>query len=78
MNLHLNTIKYMVGIKNKSGGKREGAGRPKGEKTTPISFKIDNDLLDFVNSQPPNRNRFINDCIRDKKIKLEAGIKPGD
>lgn len=50
----------------KRGGKRPGAGRPKGTNTTPIPFKIRNELLVYVNSKP-NRNGFINDCIQKQK-----------
>lgn len=62
----------MVGIKGKSGsgGQREGAGRPKGAKTTAISFRMDNDLVEYVNTKE-NKNRFINNCIREKKEREE-------
>lgn len=56
----------MVGIKGKSGGRREKAGRPAGINQKAISVKIDMDLLDFINSKE-NRNRFINECIRKEK-----------
>jgi hypothetical protein len=56
----------MAGIKGKSGGKREGSGRPSGINQKAISVKIDIDLIDYLNSKD-NRNRFINDCIREKK-----------
>lgn len=44
------------------GGRRQGSGRKTiGQK--PMALKLDNDLLPYVQSQP-NKNRFINDCIR--------------
>lgn len=61
----------MVGIKNKCGGKREGAGRPKSDNPKPvIPFRLDTDLIDYVNSKD-NRSKFINDCIREKKEREE-------
>lgn len=56
----------MTGVKEKCGGKREGAGKPKGINQKAISVRIDNDLVPFIESQP-NKNRFINDCIRANK-----------
>lgn len=58
----------MTGTKGKSGGKREGAGRPAGINQKAILVKFDMDLVDYLNEQE-NRNRFINDCVRDKKEK---------
>ena len=62
----------MAGVKGKSGGKREGAGRPMGVKQKPISLKIDLDLLGRLNSVK-NRNGFINDAVREK---LERELEP--
>lgn len=56
----------MAGIKGKSGGKRTGAGRPGGVSQKAISVRVDLDLIPYLESQP-NRNRFINDCIRKQK-----------
>ena len=57
----------MVGTKGKSGGKREGAGRPKSEKTKSImSLRLDSDLVGYVSSKE-NKSKFINDCIRKEK-----------
>lgn len=54
----------MVGVKEKSGGKRKGAGRPKSDKQSlPISVRIDYDLIEYLKNQD-NQNRFINDLIR--------------
>ena len=55
----------MSGIKGKSGGKREGAGRPRGVKQKPISVRLDIDLLKGLTTVK-NRNGFINDAIREK------------
>nr|DAZ41773.1 MAG TPA: hypothetical protein [Caudoviricetes sp.] len=56
----------MVGIKNKSGGKRKGAGRPKSDNPKQIiSLRIEHDLIEYVNSKK-NRSEFINNCIRGK------------
>lgn len=56
----------MVGIKNKSGGKRKGAGRPKSDNPKQIiSLRIEHDLIEYVNSKK-NRSEFINNCIREK------------
>jgi len=48
--------------------KKRGRGRPKGSSagatTTQFSLKLCNDLLEYVKAQP-NRNKFINDCIRE-------------
>lgn len=57
----------MVGIKGKSGGRREGAGRPKAEQTKSImSLRLDPDLVSYV-SLKENKSKFINDCIRKEK-----------
>ena len=57
----------MVGIKGKSGGKRQGSGRPKSEQTKFImSLRLEPDLVDYV-SQKENKSKFINDCIRKEK-----------
>lgn len=55
---------YMVGLRGRSGGKREGAGKPKGLNQKAISVRIDLDLYEYVSSKT-NKNRFINDCIRE-------------
>ena len=62
----------MAGIKGKSGGKREGAGRPSGLRKKAISVRLDLDLLDRLSSIS-NRNGFINNAVREK---LEQEFKP--
>ena len=57
----------MVGLKGRSGGAREGAGRPKSNEVKPIiQFRVDVDLIQFLNSSP-NRSKLINECIRNEK-----------
>ena len=54
----------MEEIKNKRGGKREGAGRHKGEDTKMISVRLSTELL--INIPPKtNRSKYINDAVRD-------------
>lgn len=57
----------MVGIKGKSGGRRERAGRPSciGKN---YNYKADKDLVPVLDSQE-NRNRFINNAVREKAQK---------
>ena len=55
----------MVGIKGKSGGKREGVGRPSGLNQKAISVRLDLDLIERLSSVG-NRNGFINDAVREK------------
>lgn len=55
----------MAGVKGKSGGKREGAGKPKGLNQKAISVRIDLDLVSYLESKG-NKNRFINNCVREK------------
>ena len=58
----------MTGVKRKSGGRREGAGRPQGETKTMISVRLDNDLLECL-PEEINRNQYINDAVRAKAKK---------
>ena len=53
-------------IKKGRGGKRDGAGRPAGISTKSMSLKLDLDLYEILNKQVPNKNRFINDAVREK------------
>lgn len=62
----------MVGVKGKSGGKRKGAGRHSGLRQKAISVRLDLDLWDRLSSIS-NRNRFINNAVREK---LEQELKP--
>ena len=62
--------KSMEEITKKSrGGKRERAGRPAGTSTTAMSLRLDNDLYQSLKSLGLNKNRFINDAIREKMIR---------
>ena len=56
-------------IKKGRGGKRDGAGRPAGVSTKSMSLKLDLDLYEILNKQVLNKNRFINDAVREKMIK---------
>lgn len=62
----------MAGIKGKTGGKREGSGRPSGLSQKAISVRLDLDLLEKL-SIVENRNKFINDAVREKLTKT---VKP--
>jgi uncharacterized protein (DUF4415 family) len=65
----------MEEIKKQRGGKREGSGRkPTGLTTTPMSLKIDNDLYSVLNSHGLNKNRYINDAVREA-MKKDGFIK---
>ena len=57
----------MVGIKGKSGGKRIGAGRP-AITGKAYNYKADKDLIPILDKQD-NRNRFINEAVREKSEK---------
>lgn len=46
----------MVGIKGKSGGKRERSGKPKGLNQKAMSVRIDLDLIPFWN---PNQTKIV-------------------
>lgn len=60
----------MEEIKNKRGGKREGAGRkPLGISTHAMALKLDNDLYEKLGLATENKNRYINDAVRDKLAK---------
>lgn len=51
---------------NTHGGKREGSGRKQGANQTAKTYRIDNDLLEYLNTKK-NKNKFINDLIRSSK-----------
>ena len=57
----------MEEIKKTRGGKREGAGRkPVGISTHAMALKLDNDLFDALGLASQNKNRYINDAVREK------------
>lgn len=58
--------------KDSRGGKRQGAGRPKGEECTSIHLRLRNSLLEYVNSKG-NKNGFINDCIEKEMLREKEG-----
>lgn len=62
----------MEEIKKQRGGKREGAGRKAvGISTHPMALKLDCDLFKILNQLGINKNRYINDAVREKMIKEE-------
>lgn len=59
----------MEELKKKRGGKREGAGRKAvGLSTHPMALKLDNDLFEALAKLDINKNRYINDAVREKMI----------
>jgi len=63
---------------NQYGGKRQGSGRKKGINKTAKTFKIDNDLCEYLTNKVGNQNAFINMLIRSYKESSEALIKKID
>lgn len=60
----------MEEIKKSRGGKREGAGRkPVGISTHAMALKLDNDLFEALGLASQNKNRYINDAVREKMAK---------
>ena len=62
----------MAEIKKQRGGKRAGAGRPKGASTHAMPLKLDIDLYEVLislKSKDFNRNRYINDAVRSAMVK---------
>lgn len=57
----------MAGIKGKCGGKRVGAGRPSLTGKA-YYYKADKELVSVLDNQE-NRNRFINEAVREKSKK---------
>ena len=56
----------MEETKKTRGGKREGAGRKAvGLSTTPMSLKLDNDIYLALKNNGLNKNRYINDAVRE-------------
>jgi hypothetical protein len=63
---------------NNYGGKRQGAGRKKGKTKTTKTFRIDDDLCEYLDNKVGNINGFINMLIRSYKESSEALIKKID
>lgn len=57
--------------KNGRGGRRAGAGRPKGDRRL-FSFRIEGRLADFIDSHK-NRTAFIHNCIEEAFNRKEEG-----
>ena len=62
--------------KKKLGGRREGAGRPKGVTQKPVLLKLDIELMERL-ATVSNRNRFINQAVREK-IERESAPEAGE
>jgi hypothetical protein len=60
------------------GGKRKNSGRKKGKTKTTKTFRIDDDLCEYLESKVGNQNAFINMLIRLYKENSEALIKKID
>lgn len=58
----------MEEVKNKRGGIRKGAGRPKGVDTTLISVKLETELLRAL-PLGINRSKYVNDAVREKMLR---------
>ena len=58
----------MEEVKNKRGGRREGAGRPKGVDTTLISVKLETELLRAL-PLGTNRSKYVNEAVREKMVR---------
>lgn len=54
------------------GGYRENAGRKEGRTQTPVSVRLDNDLLQYLNDHAENKNAYINNSVRKAKEAKEA------
>lgn len=61
-------------IKKQRGGAGLGQGRKKGRKQTPKSFRIDDDLIEYLEKQVGNQNAFVNMAIRAYKEQSELII----
>ena len=69
ISLRQNT-EYMEEIKKTRGGKREGAGRKAvGISTHAMALKLDNDLHIVLSASGLNKNRYINEAVREKMAK---------
>lgn len=63
---------------NQYGGKRKGSGRKKGKTKTAKTFKIDDDLCEYLTNKVGNKNAFVNMVIRSYKESSESLIKKID
>lgn len=59
----------------RKGGKREGSGRKKTDRT-PVLFRADKDVLELIQSAT-NKSDYINGAIREYEIK-KAGTRNTD
>lgn len=56
--------------------KRGNAGRKEGRSQTPVSVRLDNDLLQYLNEHAENKNAYINDSVRKAKAKEATESQP--
>ena len=63
--------------KKQRGGARPGAGRKKGKTMLPISFRIEENILQKL-KDVGNKNRFVNIAIQEKLEQMETFTKEGD
>ena len=48
----------------KKGGKREGSGRKPGASQTAKTYRIDNDLAEWMDGHVGNKNQYVNTLLR--------------
>ena len=59
-------------------GRRKNAGRKEGRTQTPVSVRLDNDLLQYLNDTAENKNAYINDSVRKAKEASESKQPQGN
>ena len=50
-------------LKLSHGGYREGAGRPQGSRTVPLSVRISQEAMDNLNSKTDNKSEYIDKLL---------------
>ena len=61
-------------MKSKKGGKREGSGRKAGATQIAKSYRIDKDLVEWMNKNVENKNSFVNTVLRNKIFPDEKDV----
>lgn len=54
----------MVGVKPNRGGFREGAGRPKNDRSISLSVRITQEAMDKLNALTTNKSEYIDNLIK--------------